>query len=848
KSIRPFKSSEEYLYAMKEDLAEWLKDLYDMDISGDYFLEALETGFVLCQHANNVTRVARDFAREYPQQAFKLPKLGVSVNPSAQPGTFLARDNVSNFIHWCRKEMAIQDVLMFETEDLVLRKNEKNFILCLLEVARRASRFGMIAPILIQMEEEIEEEIREELDLPPVETPIPKPQRQRRDFKNLDEMVQHLVSRCTCPVQFAMIKVSEGKYKVGDSSTLIFVRILRNHVMVRVGGGWDTLEHYLDKHDPCCCTSLSHKQAMRFASPQRTLMPMHEIKSRLTPKADHPSKPQPALILTRMQSPLPAVEWVPSAPSKGLKTEPASPRSLSASTRIDGKSQGSPKDLREQSDPRKLMQTRSYSRAFPNGMGQRGEECRSPRPWNSLLSAQRPSSSQLPGRGRYPTSQNGSKINQKNIKGSSLAQKHLETPATNSMMMTRSPSPTKQVHLTPKQDLKTSVRQQSETDKIPMRSSSPVKQIHKIPVRTSLALNRPPTPIKNNHVELLAKDAGKLTVNEATSNKDKNSKLRNTMKIDYTKSPLQYNKIMVSVTEPSNQEEREREHICVPPPIGPELESKLYVSFENEILSNRQVLEADADETNNSDGIELKTSESDEPWKSQNTASFDHVISELCKGQKQLNRVDVEKWVAAIPSEQTHESIVEPSTPLVNGIQGKEQSSNIQKNKYRESKQMQCNNRAPHVKSVATTDCLSTTFSIDPPGPPNHCQKFRTQLGKQKRSLKKPERVPSIYKLKLRPKIRPRRDNRPEKRPSRIPTPMTHSQTRSKTSASKKTSEKSHIKINRIPRSQEQASTSTSIPTLYSIETNAEARIPGRKTLTEQRKGSKEDQGEESWV
>jgi len=23
--------------------------------------------------------------------------------------------------------------------------------------------------------------------------------------------------------------------------------------MVRVGGGWDTLQHYLDKHDPCRC-------------------------------------------------------------------------------------------------------------------------------------------------------------------------------------------------------------------------------------------------------------------------------------------------------------------------------------------------------------------------------------------------------------------------------------------------------------------------------------------------------------------------------------------------------------------------------------------------------------------
>lgn len=36
----------------------------------------------------------------------------------------------------------------------------------------------------------------------------------------------------------------------------LLVQILREHVMVRVGGGWDTLQHYLDKHDPCRCTSL----------------------------------------------------------------------------------------------------------------------------------------------------------------------------------------------------------------------------------------------------------------------------------------------------------------------------------------------------------------------------------------------------------------------------------------------------------------------------------------------------------------------------------------------------------------------------------------------------------------
>lgn len=70
---------------------------------------------------------------------------------------------------------------MFETDDLVLRKNEKNVVLCLLEVARRASRFGMAAPVLIQLEEEIEEEIREKTVEPVVQ--------RRINTENLDEMV-----------------------------------------------------------------------------------------------------------------------------------------------------------------------------------------------------------------------------------------------------------------------------------------------------------------------------------------------------------------------------------------------------------------------------------------------------------------------------------------------------------------------------------------------------------------------------------------------------------------------------------------------------------------------------------
>ncbi|NXX45970.1 GA2L2 protein, partial [Tricholaema leucomelas] len=308
-SIRPYRSSQQYLYAMKEDLAEWLKEMYDLDIEVGTFMEVLETGAVLCSHANNVTHVAGEFARACPDVArhLHLPTAGVTCNLTAQPGTFQARDNISNFIQWCRKEMDIQDVLMFETEDLVLRKNEKNFVLCLLELSRRAARFGLRAPTLVQMEEEIEEEMRQELDLPPTGSSLPRPTREPRHLHNLDQMVQHLVSRCTCPVQFPMVKVSEGKYRVGDSDTLIFVRILREHVMVRVGGGWDTLEHYLDKHDPCRCTSLSHKQAWRSRTSQQQVQ--HEVWLCPAPGAAPRGLPRPSLLVSRSQSPLPPVTW-----------------------------------------------------------------------------------------------------------------------------------------------------------------------------------------------------------------------------------------------------------------------------------------------------------------------------------------------------------------------------------------------------------------------------------------------------------------------------------------------------------------------------------------------------------
>ncbi|XP_011790200.1 PREDICTED: GAS2-like protein 1 isoform X1 [Colobus angolensis palliatus] len=282
KSVRPFRSSEAYVEAMKEDLAEWLNALYGLGLpgGGDGFLTGLATGTTLCQHANAVTEAARALAAARPAR-------GVAFQAhSVVPGSFMARDNVATFIGWCRTELGVPEVLMFETEDLVLRKNEKSVVLCLLEVARRGARLGLLAPRLVQFEQEIERELRAAPPAPNAPaagedttettpapgTPARGPRMTPSDLRNLDELVREILGHCTCPDQFPMIKVSEGKYRVGDSSLLIFVRVLRSHVMVRVGGGWDTLEHYLDKHDPCRCSSTAHRPPqprVRTFSPQR---------------------------------------------------------------------------------------------------------------------------------------------------------------------------------------------------------------------------------------------------------------------------------------------------------------------------------------------------------------------------------------------------------------------------------------------------------------------------------------------------------------------------------------------------------------------------------------------------
>ncbi|CAH8676717.1 unnamed protein product [Schistosoma haematobium] len=71
------------------------------------------------------------------------------------------------------------------------------------------------------------------------------------DEETINDELKRQVGLCTCHNTYKIKKMATNKYRFGDSQKLCLVRILRSAVMVRVGGGWVTLDEFLVKNDPC---------------------------------------------------------------------------------------------------------------------------------------------------------------------------------------------------------------------------------------------------------------------------------------------------------------------------------------------------------------------------------------------------------------------------------------------------------------------------------------------------------------------------------------------------------------------------------------------------------------------
>ncbi|CAH8478280.1 unnamed protein product [Dicrocoelium dendriticum] len=357
-SVAGMISRDELLNVMTEDLVDWFMQMYPsltQDLEVDTFYDRLSDGILLCHHAAVLHQLLMDQGsityegeravlmglRIGGVQAV-LPKHKPSYQTRVQRGSvatsgFVARDNVANFLIWCR-QLGMPDSVLFESEDAVCRKNPRNVAVCLLELARLGGSLGMSVPGLILLEKEIDEELEKSCvitdsafrteglnthspeerkvvivrenstdpalfitvdkavdppDIPSNESAVengvsstvyrstrstdlrrkkslsgsserycldkkkeamkqkPEIKRPAVDMRSLDEIVRELLSQCTCKQTFPVNRIGEGRYLFGDKCTQIFVRILRNHVMVRVGGGWDTLSHFLSKYDEC---------------------------------------------------------------------------------------------------------------------------------------------------------------------------------------------------------------------------------------------------------------------------------------------------------------------------------------------------------------------------------------------------------------------------------------------------------------------------------------------------------------------------------------------------------------------------------------------------------------------
>ncbi|TRY56630.1 hypothetical protein DNTS_011038 [Danionella cerebrum] len=140
-----------------------------LDVTVENFMDRLDNGVVLCQLAEALQeKMILASSKAFIRRVIRW-------RPDATSGSFFARDNTANFLYWCRK-IGVEQSHLFESEDLVLQKQPRDVCLCLMQLGRIASRYGIEPPALVKLEREIEKE-EDESSSPSMmfASPLPSP-------------------------------------------------------------------------------------------------------------------------------------------------------------------------------------------------------------------------------------------------------------------------------------------------------------------------------------------------------------------------------------------------------------------------------------------------------------------------------------------------------------------------------------------------------------------------------------------------------------------------------------------------------------------------------------------------
>lgn len=306
-----------------------------------------------------------------------------------------------------------------------------------------------------------------------------------------------------------------------------------------------------------------------------------------------------------------------------------------------------------------------------------------------------------------------------------------------------------------------------------VQPSSPGKGLTKIPLRLSPA--RPPTPGRSS---LGAEGGGPMGRGSISSRALPGNLDRSThghRSVEASRDHQTDIQVTSETEDPRSLGTRKWKERHTSPPLGRTREQDLCDTLKEEVVASMRLLEVRAACSQGARAQAIPRSGVYVPglggrWPEPG-GPYDKVIQELVQGPPPLLKVDLKAW--KVGSECPSRPTVDPGSPKEKlGSRGR--VTRIKGSLSAEGAMVRTTSPA------RGQDCSAMPVSADLEAPTHSCSdpssdKAKGCLGKGKRTLRKPQKVPSIYKLKLRPRIRPRRDHRPEKRPSRIPKPLAYS-------------------------------------------------------------------------